>query len=70
MEQLSATVTRLDRDSAEWLRALAETGPRRKAALARLPARIGFDPAREAEWRDLRAALHRAVDEVLTDAPA
>ena len=32
----------------------------------RLPARFGFDPAREAEWRDLLGALHRAVDEVLT----
>ena len=29
----------------------------------RLPARFGFDPALEAEWRDLLAALHRAVDE-------
>jgi len=32
----------------------------------RLPGRFGFDPAREAEWRDLLGALHRAVDEVLT----
>ena len=32
----------------------------------RLPDRFGFDPAREAEWRDLVAALRRAVDEVLT----
>jgi len=32
----------------------------------RLPDRFGFDPAREAEWRDLLAALHRAVDEKLT----
>jgi RNA polymerase sigma-70 factor (ECF subfamily) len=32
----------------------------------RLPDRFGFDPAREAEWRDLLAALHRAVDEELT----
>jgi RNA polymerase sigma-70 factor, ECF subfamily len=32
----------------------------------RLPGRFGFDPAREAEWRDLLAALHRAVDEELT----
>ena len=32
----------------------------------RLPDRFGFDPAQEAEWRDLLAALHRAVDEVLT----
>jgi len=32
----------------------------------RLPGRFGFDPAQEAEWRDLLAALHRAVDEVLT----
>ena len=32
----------------------------------RLPDRFGFDPAHEAEWRDLLAALHRAVDEQLT----
>src|SRR5215472_12974778 len=32
----------------------------------RLPGRLGFDPAQEAEWRDLLAALHRAVDEELT----
>ena len=32
----------------------------------RLPARIGVDPAQEAEARDLLAALRRAVDEQLT----
>jgi RNA polymerase sigma-70 factor, ECF subfamily len=32
----------------------------------RLPDRFGFDPAQQAEWRDLLAALHRAVDEQLT----
>jgi RNA polymerase sigma-70 factor (ECF subfamily) len=32
----------------------------------RLPDRFGFDPAEETEWRDLLAALHRAVDEHLT----
>ena len=32
----------------------------------RLPDRFGFDPAQEAEWRDLLAALHRAVDKELT----
>jgi RNA polymerase sigma-70 factor (ECF subfamily) len=32
----------------------------------RLPDRFGFGPAHEAEWRDLLAALRRAVDEVLT----
>ena len=32
----------------------------------RLPDRFGFEPAREAEWRDLLAALRRAVDEQLT----
>jgi RNA polymerase sigma-70 factor (ECF subfamily) len=32
----------------------------------RLPGRFGLDPAQEAEWRDLLAALRRAVDEVLT----
>jgi RNA polymerase sigma-70 factor (ECF subfamily) len=31
-----------------------------------LPGRFGFDPAAEAEWRDLLAALRRAVDEELT----
>src|SRR3954451_7259245 len=33
----------------------------------RLPDCFGLDPARESEWRDLLAALRRAVDEVLTD---
>jgi len=32
----------------------------------RLPDRFGFDPAQQAEWRDLLAALHRAVAEKLT----
>ncbi len=32
----------------------------------RLPDRFGFDPAQQAEWRDLVAALRRAVDERLT----
>ena len=32
----------------------------------RLPGQFGLDPAQEAEWRDLLAALRRAVDEVLT----
>jgi RNA polymerase sigma-70 factor, ECF subfamily len=32
----------------------------------RLPARFGFDPAHQAEWRELLAALRRAVDEQLT----
>jgi RNA polymerase sigma-70 factor, ECF subfamily len=32
----------------------------------RLPARFGFDPAREAEWRDLAAAVRRVVDTELT----
>jgi RNA polymerase sigma-70 factor (ECF subfamily) len=32
----------------------------------RLPDRFGFDPARQAEWRDLAAALRRAVDDELT----
>src|SRR6266853_5576988 len=32
----------------------------------RLPDRFGLDPAQEAEWRDLLAALRRAVDEELT----
>jgi RNA polymerase sigma-70 factor (ECF subfamily) len=32
----------------------------------RLPDRFGLEPARESEWRDLVAALHQAVDEVLT----
>ena len=32
----------------------------------RLPDRFGFDPAQESEWRDLLAALRRAVDEELT----
>jgi RNA polymerase sigma-70 factor (ECF subfamily) len=32
----------------------------------RLPGRFGFDPAQEAEWRDLLGALRRAVDQELT----
>jgi RNA polymerase sigma-70 factor, ECF subfamily len=32
----------------------------------RLPDRFGFEPAQESEWRDLLAALRRAVDEELT----
>lgn len=32
----------------------------------RLPDRFGLDPARQAEWRDLFAALRRAVDTELT----
>ena len=32
----------------------------------RLPDRFGFDPAREAEWRDLAGAVRRAVDTELT----
>jgi RNA polymerase sigma-70 factor, ECF subfamily len=32
----------------------------------RLPARFGFDPAHEGEWRDLIAALRRGVDTELT----
>jgi RNA polymerase sigma-70 factor (ECF subfamily) len=32
----------------------------------RLPDRFGFDPAQEGEWRDLLAALRRAVDAELT----
>src|SRR5919109_2146345 len=33
----------------------------------RLPDRFGFDPAQQAEWRDLLTALRRAVDEELTE---
>jgi RNA polymerase sigma-70 factor (ECF subfamily) len=33
----------------------------------RLPDRFGFDPAEESEWRDLLAALRRAVKEELTE---
>src|SRR5215831_14647640 len=32
----------------------------------RLPDRFAFDPAREVEWRDLAAAVRRAVDTELT----
>jgi RNA polymerase sigma-70 factor (ECF subfamily) len=32
----------------------------------RLPGRFGFEPAQEAEWRDLLTALRRAVDTELT----
>ncbi|MEU8355511.1 sigma-70 family RNA polymerase sigma factor [Nonomuraea sp. NPDC048882] len=33
----------------------------------RLPDRFGLDPAAESEWRDLLAALRRAVEEKLTE---
>jgi RNA polymerase sigma-70 factor (ECF subfamily) len=33
----------------------------------RLPDRFGFDPAAESEWRDLLAALRRAVEKELTE---
>jgi RNA polymerase sigma-70 factor, ECF subfamily len=33
----------------------------------RLPDRFGLDPARVAEWRDVVAALYRAVNDELTD---
>ena len=33
----------------------------------RLPDRFGMDPARVAEWGDVLAALHRAVDDELSD---
>jgi RNA polymerase sigma-70 factor (ECF subfamily) len=33
----------------------------------RLPDRFGLDPARVAEWSEVVAALHRAVDEELTE---
>lgn len=33
----------------------------------RLPDRLGLDPARESQWRELADALRRAVDEILTD---
>jgi RNA polymerase sigma-70 factor, ECF subfamily len=156
VDETSVTATGLDPESAWWLRVLAETGPRREAALARLhellvrvaraearrrgprvritgpelddlayqaaadavmaitgklgqfrgesrfttwackfaifevsakigrhfwrhprvpldaedwdrlPDRFGFEPARESEWRDLLAALRRAVDDELT----
>jgi len=32
----------------------------------KLPDRFGFEPAREPEWRDLLAALRRAVDTELS----
>jgi RNA polymerase sigma-70 factor, ECF subfamily len=32
----------------------------------RLPGHFGFDPAHQAEWSDLLAALRRAVDSELT----
>jgi RNA polymerase sigma-70 factor, ECF subfamily len=35
-------------------------------AWERLPSRFGFDPAHEAEWRDLLAAVRRIVDSDLT----
>ena len=42
------------------------TGPLDAESWDRLPDRFGFDPAQESEWRDLLAALRRAVDTELT----
>jgi RNA polymerase sigma-70 factor (ECF subfamily) len=39
---------------------------RRTPDADKLPDRFGFEPAREAEWRDLLAALRRAVDTELS----
>jgi RNA polymerase sigma-70 factor, ECF subfamily len=41
--------------------------PMETADWERLPDRFGLDPARESEWRDLVAALRRAVEEDLTE---
>ena len=46
-----------------WRRPMVPLGGE---AWERLPDRFGFDPAQESEWRDLLAALRRAVDEELT----
>jgi len=43
------------------------TAPLNAEDWERLPDRFGFAPAQEAEWRDLLAALRRAVDEELTE---
>ena len=76
VEQTPVAAARLDSDSAEWLRALADAGPQREAALARLHemlVRIARSEARRRGPRlqltglsSLLAALHRAVDEELT----
>ena len=46
-----------------WRRPMA---PLSREAWERLPDRFGFDPAQESEWRDMLAALRRAVEEELT----
>jgi RNA polymerase sigma-70 factor (ECF subfamily) len=46
-----------------WRRPAATLGAE---AWERLPDRFGFEPAQQSEWRDLLAALHRAVDQELT----
>ena len=43
------------------------TAPMDAEDWARLPDRFGLDPGRFAEWRDVVAALHRAVDDELTE---
>ena len=45
----------------------APTMPMDAEGWDRLPDRFGLEAAMEAEWRDLVAALRRAVDEVLTN---
>ena len=46
-----------------WRRPMVPLGAE---AWERLPARFGFDPAQQSEWRDLLAALRRAEDDELT----
>src|SRR5215470_3875488 len=57
VEQPSATVPRPDPESAEWLRALAGTGPPREAALARLHAMLLRIARREAARRGPRLQI-------------
>ena len=57
MTEHTAAVAELDAESAEWLRALAGTGPQREDALARLHGLLVRVARGEVARRKLRAAL-------------
>jgi len=67
--EIPVTVTRLDPESAGWLRALAETGPQRDAALARLNELLVRIAGGEAARQDA-FGLYRAEATDATSSPS
>ena len=57
VNQIPAAAAPLDPESAEWLRALADTGPRREAALARLQGMLLRIAQRECRRRGPRLRI-------------